>query len=172
MVIVHISLFIIKSKLDQNEDKLTESIFQVEWKVKLIKNLYVLFLLQKGRMRCMQCIISACLLVFVENNFSTSRTHIWQRVSNPQTPCIGCLPPFFKFFDTSTPFLFFCVVSMASHMIAANFLIIFTMISLQSGFSKQPWWERGLKILMEGNFLLGSGNQRRSNFDHPNLFQS
>ena len=117
MVIAHISLFIIKSKLDQNEDKLTESIFQVEWKVKLIKNLYVLFLLQKGRMRCMQCIISACLLAFVENHFSTSRTHIWQRVSNPQTPSIGYLRPFYKFCGTSTPFLLFCFVSMASHMI-------------------------------------------------------
>ena len=141
MVIVHISLFIIKSKLDQNEDKLTESIFQVEWKVKLIKNLYVLFLLQKGRMRCMQCIISSCLLAFVENNFSTSRTHIWQRVYSD--PMYWFPPSLFQILSYPNPLLFFCFVSMASHVIAPNFLNNQLMISLQSGFSKYPWWGRG-----------------------------
>ena len=61
--------------------------------------------------RCMQLIISACLFVFVENNFFTFRTHSWQRVPNPlaSSSCISYLPPFFRFCPTPTPFFFFAL---------------------------------------------------------------
>ena len=61
--------------------------------------------------RCVQWIISACLFVFVENNFFTFRTHSWQRVPNPlaSSSCISYLPPFFRFCPTPTPFFFFAL---------------------------------------------------------------
>ena len=41
--------------------------------------------------RCAQWIISACLFVFVENNFFTFRTHSWQMFPKPQafSSCIS-----------------------------------------------------------------------------------
>ena len=123
--------------------------------------------------RYAQWIISAYLFVFVENNFFTFRAHSWQRVPNPQasSSCISYLPPFFRFFPTPTPFLFFCFVSMTGHVIAPHvfddFLVVRVFqITLRSG--EGEW-----KILIEGwDFLSGGGNWRRSEFDHSNLFQS
>ena len=82
--------------------------------------------------RCVQWIISACLFVFVENNFLKFRTHSWQRFPTPQasSSCISYLPPFFRFCPTPTSFHFFYFVSMTGHVIFPRVLINFMMISL------------------------------------------
>ena len=82
--------------------------------------------------RCVQWVISACLFVFVENNFFTFRTQAGRGflTRRPPPPVLVTSLLFSDFVILQPPSTLFYFVSMTGHVIAAHILINFMMISL------------------------------------------
>ena len=78
MVILHISLSVIKLKLDQNEKKLTESTILSRTKGKHKNLMYSVFLTKRMDELSSKQMCTMNYLVFAKNNFSSSRTHSWR----------------------------------------------------------------------------------------------